>query len=133
MRAWRPPVTAEDTIPVRYVNAIIAMSEPAVLVLPLEAAGDEDSRLLASGLTGELIATLMRFDALQVFAGVPPDQGGAALPAAAASAPAYVVAGRVERGPGRVRVTARLTDRTSNQVLWSGSFDRALTTSDIFD
>src|SRR5436305_1318883 len=33
-------------------------SEPAVLVLPLEAAGDDDSRLLASGLTGELIATL---------------------------------------------------------------------------
>src|SRR4051794_6245362 len=108
-------------------------SEPAVLVLPLEAAGDEDSRLLASGLTGELIATLMRFGALQVFAGAPPEQGGAALPPAAAGASAYVVAGRVGREPGRVRVTARLTDRASGQVLWSGSYDRALTTSDIFD
>ena len=108
-------------------------SEPAVLVLPLEAAGDDDSRLLASGLTGELIATLMRFDALQVFAGAPPDQGGAALPAAATGAPAYVVAGRVGREPGRIRVTARLTDRASGRVLWSGSYDRALTTGDIFD
>src|SRR3954453_14948109 len=133
MRAWRPPVTAEDTIPVRYVNAIIAMSEPAVLVLPLEAAGDEDSRLLASGLTGELITTLMRFDALQVFAGVPPDQGGAEPPPAAAGASAYVVAGRVGREPGRIRATVRLTDRASGRVLWSGSYDRALTTGDIFD
>ena len=104
-----------------------------MLVLPLEAAGDDGSRLLASGLTGELIATLMRFDALQVFAGVPPDQGGAALPPAAAGAPAYVVAGRVGREPGRIRVTVRLTDRASGRVLWSGSYDRALTTGDIFD
>jgi TolB-like protein len=108
-------------------------SEPAVLVLPLEAAGDDGSRLLASGLTGELIATLMRFDALQVFAGAPPDQGGAALPAAAAGASAYVVAGRVGREPGRIRATVRLTDRASGRVLWSGSYDRALTTGDIFD
>ena len=96
-------------------------SEPAVLVLPLEAAGDDDSRLLASGLTGELIATLMRFDALQVFAGVPPDQGGAALPAAATGAPAYVVAGRVGREPGRIRVTARLTDRASDGCCGAGA------------
>ena len=101
--------------------------------MPLEASGDEGSQLLASGLTGELIATLMRFDALQVFAGAPPDQGSAELPPAAAGARAYVVTGRVAREPGRLRVTARLTDRASNQVLWSQSYDRALTTDDIID
>src|SRR3954447_6191314 len=31
MRAWRAPVTAEDTIPVRYVNAIIATQVPPEL------------------------------------------------------------------------------------------------------
>jgi adenylate cyclase len=92
-------------------------AEPAVLVMPLEAAGDEGGRLLASGLTGELIATLMRFDALQVFAGVPPGQGGAELPAAAAGAPVYVVAGSVHRAPSRLRVTVHLTDHASKQVL----------------
>jgi adenylate cyclase len=72
-------------------------SEPAVLVMPLEASGDDGSRLLASGLTNQLITILMRFDALQVFAGAP------------AAASAYVVTGRVAREPDRIRVTARLT------------------------
>ena len=99
-------------------------AEPAVLVAPLEAARDEGSRLLATGLTGELIATLMRFDALRVFADESPDQRrGEALPPAAAGAPAYVVAGRVERAPDRLRVTVRLTDYASKQVLWSQSYE----------
>ncbi len=107
--------------------------EPAVLVMPLEAAGGESSQLLASGLTNELIATLMRFDALQVFAGAPPGQGSAELPPAAAGTRAYVVAGSVHRAPSRLRVTAHLTDQASKQVLWSQSYDRALTTGDIID
>ena len=97
--------------------------EPAVLVMPLEAAGDESSQLLASGLTNELITTLMRFDALQVFAGAPPGQGSAELPPAAAGARAYVVAGSVHRAPSRLRVTAHLTDQASKR-LCHGKLDR---------
>jgi TolB-like protein/Tfp pilus assembly protein PilF len=109
-------------------------AEPAVLVIPLEAAtGDEGSRLLASGLTDELIVALMRFDALRVFAGVLPSQGSAELPPAAAAAAVYIVTGRVERTPSRIRVTVRLTDHGSSQVLWSQSYDRALMTANIFD
>jgi TolB-like protein len=116
-----------------HVRRTADEAEPAVLVMPLEASGDEGSQLLASGLTGELIATLMRFDALRVFAGVPPDEGSSELPPAASGARAYIVSGRVVREPGRLRVTARLTDRASEQVLWSRSYDRALTTDDILD
>ena len=107
---------------------------PAVIVLPFEPlSGGEDGRLLASGLTNGLIVDLMRFDGMQVFAGLPSSQGRAELPPAAAEAPAYVVAGGVERAPTRVRVTARLSDRDSLQVLWSRTYDRALTATDIFD
>ena len=116
-----------------HVRRTADEAEPAVLVMPLEASGDEGSQLLASGLTGELIATLMRFDSLRVFAGVPPDEGSSELPPAASGARAYIVSGRVVREPGRLRVTARLTDRASEQVLWSQSYDRALTTDNILD
>src|SRR4051812_4360008 len=73
----------------------------------------------------------MRFDALRVFAGVLPNQGSAELPPAAAAV--YIVTGRVERTPSQIRVTVRLTDQASRQVLWSQSYDRALMTANIFD
>jgi TolB-like protein/Flp pilus assembly protein TadD len=95
--------------------------------------GGEGGKLLASGLTNGLIADLMRFDGMQVFAGPPGDQADARLPPAATGLPAYLVGGSVERGADRVRVTSRLTDGDSGQVLWSESYDRALTARDILD
>lgn len=105
---------------------------PALIVVPFEglSSGEEDE-LLATGLSNGLITDLMRFDALQVFAAKPGDDGRAPLPAAAADAPAYIVTGGVERGADRVRVTARLTDRQSGEVVWSQRFDRALSAGDI--
>jgi TolB-like protein/Tfp pilus assembly protein PilF len=88
---------------------------------------------LANGLTSGLIADLMRFDGMAIFNGQNAGDGSAALPAAAAGAPAYVLAGTVERAPDRIRVTARLTERATGEVLWSQSYDRALTTAGIFD
>ena len=55
------------------------------------------------------------------------------LPRVAAGAPAYVVTGAVERDPDRVRVSARLTDRASAQVLWSQSYDQALIAAKLLD
>jgi TolB-like protein len=107
---------------------------PAVLVLPFEAlSGGEGGQLLASGLTGGLIADLMRFDGLQVFAGGPAGQRGSDLPPAAAGALAYVISGDVQRELSRTLVTARLTDRGTGQVLWSQTYQRALTTAEIYD
>jgi TolB-like protein len=107
---------------------------PAVVVLPFEPlAGGEAAQLLASGLTGELIAELMRFEGMQVFAGQLGSSGKAETPAAAVQDLTYLVHGTVERAPERVRVTATLTDRNTGQVLWSQSYERSLTTSDLFD
>jgi TolB-like protein len=105
---------------------------PALVVVPFQGlGGGEGGRLLAHGLTNGLVIDLMRFDGLQVFAAPPGGAGEAALPAAAAGAPAYVVTGGVEREADRVRVTARLADRASGEVVWGQRYDRALTTADV--
>ena len=107
---------------------------PALIVVPFQGlSGGEGGELLADGLTNGLITDLMRFDALQVFAAAPGGDSGALLPGAAAEAPTYVVTGGVEREPDRVRVTARLTDRASGQVLWSQRYDHALIAAKLFD
>ena len=91
---------------------------PAVIVLPFTPLdGGERGQLLANGLTASLIADLMRFDGMLVFAGLPESRGRTELPGVANGLPAYLVAGSVERGSDRVRVTARVTDRYSGQVL----------------
>ena len=107
---------------------------PAVIVLPFTPLdGGERGQLLANGLTASLIADLMRFDGMLVFAGLPESRGQTELPGIANGLPAYLVTGSVERGSDRVRVTARVTDRDSGQVLWSQTYDRSLTTKEIFD
>ena len=96
--------------------------------------GGEGGQLLANGLTNGLITDLMRFDgAAGVRRCAGRRQRDAPLPGAAAGAPAYVVTGGVEREPDRVRVTARLTDRASGQVLWSQSYDQALIAAKLLD
>ena len=103
------------------------LAGPAVIVLPFQSlSGGEDGQLLANGLTNGLVNNLMRFDGLQVFASATTSDNTMPLPRVAAGAPAYVVTGSVERDPDRVRISARLTDRASAQVLWSQSYDQAL-------
>ncbi len=104
---------------------------PAIVVMPLQSLGEgEGGQLLATGMTADLIADLMRFDALRVFAGAPP-AAGEKQPAP--STITYLVSGTVERTPTRLRVSAQVVDRPTMRVLWSQSFERSLTTPDIFD
>ena len=106
----------------------VQLAGPAVIVLPFQSlSGGEGGQLLANGLTSGLVNNLMRFDGLQVFA-ICDDQRqrDALAKGGGRRAPAYVVTGSVERDPDRVRVTARLTDRASAQVLWSQSYDQVL-------
>ncbi|MEO1018379.1 MAG: Wzy polymerase domain-containing protein [Pseudomonadota bacterium] len=107
---------------------------PAVLVQPFEALGAGDnSQLLAIGLTNELIVQLLQFDGLEVYSGVAAQLGRTILPPAAAGGAAFTVDGSVARDADRVRITARLTERATNRVVWSERFDRALTTAGIFE
>ncbi len=107
---------------------------PAVIVLPFQALSSrDDAQLLASGMTGELIARLMRFDGLEVYAGMRTQPGRVEVPPAAADAVAFIVDGSVQREATLVRVMARLTDRATGEVLWSQSFDRTPTAAGVLD
>ena len=104
-----------------------------MIVTPFEPlAGGDGGEFLASGLTAGLIADLMRFDGMQVFAGSHGSQGVAELPPAASSvSSSSCLAPSIADRSGRV--TARLIDGHSQQILWSESYDRALTARDILD
>ena len=107
---------------------------PAVMVMPLRAlAGGEGAQFLASGLTAGLITDLMRFEGMQVFAGVAGSSDSPELPPTIASGPAYLVAGEVGRDTNRADVTVRLVDAKSGEVIWSEAYERKLTTDAIFD
>jgi len=107
---------------------------PAVVVEPFAAlGGGEDAQLLAAGLSSGLLSELIRYDGIQVFIGAAQANGKAALPPAATGVPVYLVTGEVTREPSRVRVYTRMAEGTSGELLWSQTFDRALTTTEIFD
>ena len=108
---------------------------PLVAVLPFDAlAGGESARLLAKGLTEDVITDLGRIPEFAVLAtgatagyrgvAADPREVGAELDAA------FVVEGSIAREADRVRVTAKLIDARSGGSLWSDRWDRPA--ADIF-
>ena len=77
--------------------------------------------LLATGLTNQLVADLMRIESLRVYAGgVRPAAAGAAT----AAPVEFRVEGSVQRDTAAIRVAARLVDVASGEVQWSETVDR---------
>jgi TolB-like protein len=103
----------------------------AVIVLPFEplSAGEGD-RFLASGVTQEIITDLMRFSGLRLYslpASFGQDGGADPVDLGQDLGVAYVVKGGVRSDGGSVRVGAQLFDARTGRVLWSETYDRALT------
>ena len=127
-------LAAAGLLELRSASRQAQATGPALVVVPFQRlSGDEDGQLLADGLTNGLIADLMRFDDLQVFAAGSDGDSGKPLPGNAREAPAYVLHGGVEREATELRVTARLVDRMSEQVLWSQRYDQPLTPAKLLD
>jgi TolB-like protein len=104
---------------------------PSVIVLPFETlSAGEDDRFLASGLTQELIAALMRFDGFRLFS-VPTSfsQDAHADPVMLGRdlGVGYVVKGSVSSEAATVRLGAQLVDAETGRVVWSETYDRART------
>jgi TolB-like protein/DNA-binding winged helix-turn-helix (wHTH) protein/Tfp pilus assembly protein PilF len=110
---------------------VAAATKPAIAILPfLNQNGDSAREHLADGLTQDIIAALGRSSALTVMSwnAVSPYKGKPASPGEIGRALAvrYQVEGSVRHTGERVRVTVQLVDR-EGRVLWSSSFDEALT------
>ncbi len=111
---------------------------PVVAVLPFSAAGSgEDSLLFADGVHQDLLTQLSRLGSLRVISrsSVMPyrdatrniRQIGRELGAS------VILEGLVRVAGDQIRINAQLIDARSDQNLWSETFDRALTTANLFD
>ena len=108
---------------------------PAVIVLPFEAlSAREDDRFLAAGVTQELITNLMRFPDFRLFS-VPASfrQSASADPVhlGRSLGVSYAVKGGIRSNASAVRVSAQLVDARTSRVIWSETYDRPLTPSDL--
>ncbi len=109
---------------------------PSIIVLPFEASGVGDTRVIASGLTQELIADLMRFPDFRVYsaqASFRQDASADPVGLGRDLGVAYVVKGTVQTSGATIRLGAQLADARTGEVHWSGSYDRALTPNDLLD
>ncbi len=110
---------------------LAAAKGPAVIVLPFEALdASGDTHRIASSITHDLISDLMRFPDLRLYsAQASVRQGADADPMELGRelGVSYAVRGNVQSNAGKLRLSAQLSDTSTGQVLWSGSFDRALT------
>jgi len=109
-------------------------AKPAIAFLPLVNLGADSSRdYFAEGLTQDIINALGRFRGLTVMSwnAVSPYKGNPSSPAEIARnlAVRYQVEGNIRHKGNRVRANTQLVD-ANGQVLWSASFDEAL--SDVF-
>jgi adenylate cyclase len=106
--------------------ADLQLEGPAVVVAPFEnLSGTEAGRLLAGGLTQELITDLMRFQDLRVYAATSNDLW-TKDPAGFSEQlqVAYEVKGSVLRAPDRIRVAVQLLELGSGRYVWSETYDR---------
>jgi TolB-like protein len=98
---------------------------PAILVLPFDSLSDDtEDHNLASGLTYEVIADLMRFAHFRVYS-VPAsfrlDPGADPQALGRDLGVAYVVKGALSSGGDQIRLVAQLYDATSGRIVWSDS------------
>ncbi|MBK8176642.1 MAG: hypothetical protein IPK66_15660 [Rhodospirillales bacterium] len=108
-----------------------------IIVLPFEALSDgNEDKYLAAGLSQQLIADLMRFDAFRLYSAAASFRQGAeadTVDLGRSLAVAFVVKGSVRSGGGVVRIGVQLVEATSGRMLWSETFDRKLTPDNLLD
>jgi len=124
-------VAEEDEIPQEIVAASIA-------VLPFaDLSPGKDQEYFSDGISEEILNVLVRVDGLSVasrtssfgFKG----QEALGIPAIAGKLKVrHILEGSVRKAGESIRITAQLIDANTDQHLWSDTFDRTLTTENIF-
>lgn len=101
---------------------------PTVIVRPIEAIGEDAGKLIARGLTADLINDLSKVSGLWVVSSVAPDGAARreAEPARVAAAGRYALAGTLQSDGKVLRLQVHLSDLDAGRQLWSQRFDREL-------
>jgi len=136
-RYLRVPGTVN--LPLASSKPVNEISEvPVVAVLPLQALSTEDEGVfLAAGLHDDLLTRLARLQAFRVisrtsvmeYANTTKNmrQIGEELGAG------FILEGGLQAIGGRVRINAQLIDTETDEHLWANTFDKELTTANLFE
>ena len=126
---WLVPRSNDDgvsSVLARGPSSPVAAKLPTVIVRPIEAIGEDAQKLIARGLTADLVNDLSKVSGLWVVSGGEP--GGATLrdgeKAAAPAAGRYALAGTLQSDGKALRLHVRLSDFDTGRQLWSQRFER---------
>jgi len=108
-----------------------------IAVLPfVNGSGDPERRYFSDGLTDDIVGELSRYGELAVmFCRAGPCEGGGAdaREVGASLDVRYVLQGRVQSTPERIRVSVQLADGSDGRSIWSNNYQADMTTRDLFD
>ena len=140
-RASAPPTADGASAVASLSSGEIDSAEPdsaSIAVLPFaDLSPDKNQSHFSDGIAEEILNVLVRIDSLDVasrtsafgFKG----QEALGIPAIAAKLNVrHVLEGSVRKSGDRVRITAQLIDAKTDTHLWSDTYDRKLTTENIF-
>lgn len=99
---------------------------PTVFVQPIEAIGDEAGKLIARGLTADLVTDLSKVSGLWVVSGGRPGVATDAGEKSPAQAGRYVLGGTLQSDGKTLRLDVHLADFNAGRQLWSQRFERAV-------
>ncbi|MCS0461296.1 MULTISPECIES: adenylate cyclase [Rhizobium] len=113
-----------------------AIDGPTLVIAPFVSfRNDPQAALYATGLTEELLTALPRFKEIKVFGretskSLPPETEAALVRDELGAR--FLLKGAVRVSGNAVRVTARLLDTDTNEILWSQTYDDKIQTRDMF-
>ncbi len=117
---------------------VVGPEAASIAVLAFEDLSPEgDQEYFSDGISEELLNVLVRVEGLRVASRTSAFQfkgSSIGIPAIADQLNvAHVVEGSVRRAGDTIRITAQLIDASTDEHLWSDTFDRTLTASNIFE
>lgn len=106
----------------------LAAALPTVYVRPIEGVGEDAARLIARGLTADLVNDLSKVSGLWVVSGKQPDGASRRddAQATAAAAGRYALDGTLQSDGKTLRLHVRLSDFDAGRQIWSFRFEREL-------
>ncbi len=136
--ATRPPMPAPRAVNTLALPALpAAVSDASIAVLPFaDLSPDGDQEYFSDGTSEEILNVLVRVQGLRVASRTSAfayKGTGLRIPDIAGELGVrHILEGSVRRSGDNIRVTAQLIDAQTDEHLWSQTYDRTLTTENLF-